>query len=73
MENFEFKKYRSDLAKEIRQEPDRTKRREILATAKGSEEYQEAKRLKQEEFSTKQENKAQIERLLQYAVLPPSG
>lgn len=67
MENFEFKKYRSDLAKEIRQEPDRTKRREILATAKGSEEYQEAKRLKEEEFSTKQENKAQIERLLQYA------
>lgn len=67
MENFEFKKYRSDLAKEIRQEPDKTKRREVLATAKGSEEYQEAKRLKQEEFSTKQENKAQIERLLQYA------
>jgi len=26
MENSEFKKYRSDLAKEIRQEPDRTKR-----------------------------------------------
>lgn len=67
MENFESQKYRSDLAREIRQEPDRTKRREILATAKGSEEYQEAKRLKQEEFSTKQENKAQIERLLQYA------
>lgn len=67
MENFEFKKHRSDLTKEIRQEPDKTKRREILAIAKVSEEYQEAKRLKQEEFSTKQENKAQIERLLQYA------
>ncbi len=67
MENFEFKKYRSDLAKEIRQEPDKTKGREILATAKGSEEYQEAKRLKEQEFSAKQENKAQIERLLQYA------
>ncbi len=66
MENFEFKRYRSDLAKEIRQEPDKTKRREILATAKVSEEYQEAKRLKEQEFSAKQENKDQTERLLQY-------
>jgi len=67
MENFEFKKYRSDLAKEIRQEPDKTKRREILASAKGSEEYQEAKRLKEQELPAEQENKAEIERLSQYA------
>lgn len=34
MENFESQKYRSDLAKEIRQELDKIKRREILTAAK---------------------------------------
>lgn len=67
MENFEFQKYRDNLAKEIRQESNKEKRREILATAKSTEEYQEAKRLKQEAFTVKQEKKAETERLLQYA------
>ena len=49
MENFESQKYRDDLAKEIRQEPDKEKRREILTTAKSTEEYQEAKRLRKKE------------------------
>lgn len=49
MENFESQKYRDDLAKEIRQEPDKEKRREILETAKSTEEYQEAKRLRRKE------------------------
>lgn len=67
MKNFEFQKYRDNLAKEIRQEPDKEKRREILASAKSTEEYQEAKRLKQEAFAVKQEKKSETERLLQYA------
>ncbi len=49
MENFESQKYRDGLAKEIRQEPDKEKRKEILATAKSTEEYQGAERLKQKE------------------------
>ena len=49
MPNFESQKYRDDLAKEIRQEPDKEKRREILTTAKSTEEYQEAKRLRKKE------------------------
>jgi len=67
MESFEFQKYRDNLAEEIRQEPDKEKRQEILLTAKSTEEYQEAKRLKQEKFSLEQEKKVEIERLLQYA------
>jgi len=46
MENFESQKYRNDLAKEIKQEPDKEKRREILTTAQSTEEYREAKRLR---------------------------
>jgi hypothetical protein len=49
MGNFESQKYRDDLAKEIRQEPDKEKRRVILETAKSTEEYQEAKRLGRQE------------------------
>lgn len=49
MENFESQKYRDDLAKEIKQEPSKEKRREILSTAKSTEEYQEAKRLREKE------------------------
>ena len=49
MENFESQKYRDDLAKEIRQEPDKEKRKEILATAKSTEEYQEAEKIKRKE------------------------
>lgn len=67
MENFEFQKYRDNLAKEIRQEPDKEKRREILVSAKSTEEYQEVKRLKQEAFTVEQEKKSETERLLQYA------
>lgn len=46
MENFEFPHYRKNLAKEIKREPDKTKRRELLARAKNTNEYQEAKRAK---------------------------
>lgn len=49
MENFETQKYRDGLAKEIKQEPDKEKRREILATAKSTEEYQKFERFKREE------------------------
>ncbi|MDP3729482.1 MAG: hypothetical protein Q8R26_01865 [bacterium] len=49
MENFESQKYRDDLAEEIKQEPNKEKRREVLSTAKLSEEYQEAKRLREQE------------------------
>ena len=51
MKNVESQKYRNDLAKEIRQEPDKKKRKEILATAKSTEEYQEAEKLKRQEES----------------------
>ncbi|MFC1617664.1 hypothetical protein ACFL2B_00110 [Patescibacteria group bacterium] len=67
MENFKFQEYRDNLAKEILKEPDKTKRREILATALSTEEYQEAKRLKQQAFAVKQEKKTETERLSQYA------
>ncbi len=49
MEDFESQKYRDDLAKEIKQEPDKEKRREILMIAQSTEEYQEAKRLRKKE------------------------
>lgn len=42
MENFEASQYRKNLAEEIKQEPDKEKRREILEQAKGTEEYQTA-------------------------------
>lgn len=48
MEKFEFQQYRNDLAKEIKEEPDKEKRREILEQAKTTEEYQEIRRLKLE-------------------------
>ena len=67
MENFEFQKYRDNLAKEIKQEPDKLKRREILATAKSTEEYQTAETLRRQEFSAKQESKVQIGKLEVYA------
>lgn len=51
MDNFESNKYRDELAKEIEQEPDKEKRKEILKTAKLSEgeEYQIARSLKHAE------------------------
>ena len=49
MENFEPQKYRDDLAEEIKKEPSKKKRREILSTAKLTEEYQEAKKLREKE------------------------
>jgi len=48
MEKFEFQQYRDELAKEIKEEPDKEKRREILERAKTTEEYQEARKLKLE-------------------------
>ena len=49
MGNFESQKYRDDLAEEIKQEPSKEKRREILSTAKLTEEYREAKKLREKE------------------------
>ena len=49
MEKFESQKYRDDLAEEIKQEPSKEKRREILSTAKSTEEYREAKKLREKE------------------------
>lgn len=46
MENFETSQYRENLAKEIKQEPDKAKRREMLGRAKNTKEYQEAKMAK---------------------------
>ena len=43
MEGFERLQYRENLAKEIKQEPDKDKRREILEQAKETEEYQVAR------------------------------
>ena len=43
MEGFETSQYRENLAKEIKQEPDRDKRRKILEQAKETEEYQMAR------------------------------
>lgn len=66
-EKFEFQEYRDNLAKKIRQELDKDKGREILADAKLTEEYQEAKKLKQEAFAVKKEKKTETKRLLQHA------
>ena len=67
MENFNFQEYRDNLAKKIQEEPDKAIRREILATTKLTEEYQKAKRLKQNAFAVKQEKKAETESLLKFA------
>jgi tRNA nucleotidyltransferase (CCA-adding enzyme) len=40
--SFDYKKYRNELAARIRREPDKEKRREILRSARGTNEYQEA-------------------------------
>jgi len=40
---FDYKKYRDELAAEIKKEPDREKRREILESAQKTVEYKEAK------------------------------
>lgn len=42
-ENFNYEKYRDELAADIKAEPDKEKRREILHAAKETEVYQEAK------------------------------
>lgn len=44
-ENFDYKHYRENLAGEIKKEPDKQKRREILRAAQETREYQEAKTL----------------------------
>jgi len=40
MEKIELQQYRDDLAKEMKQEPDKDKRREILTAAQSTDEYQ---------------------------------
>jgi tRNA nucleotidyltransferase (CCA-adding enzyme) len=42
---FDYKKYRDELAAEVKKEPDREKRREILKSAQKTIEYKEAKEL----------------------------
>ncbi len=66
MENFEFQKYRDDLAQKITQEPDHTKRREILSLEKMTPEYQEAKKLRRLEFGS-EKNKNDNDQLISYA------
>lgn len=46
---FDYKKYRDELAEKIKEEPDREKRQEILRAAQKTKEYQEAKSLHQKE------------------------
>lgn len=60
MENFEFQKYRDNLAKEVKQEPRKEKRREILEQAKTTEEYQDARRLKIESVNKFVEDQEKI-------------
>lgn len=60
MEKFE---YRDELAKEIKEEPDKTKRREILEQAKTTEEYQEARRLKLERVNRLVEDQEKLSAL----------
>ena len=67
MKNFEFQKYRDNLAVKIHEEPSREKRREILASAQSTQEYQKARKLKQEVIAAEQEKKEETERLSQYA------
>src|SRR3989338_6869332 len=43
-----FQRYRDELAREIKTEPDKEKRRKILEQAKTTEEYQEERRLRLE-------------------------
>jgi tRNA nucleotidyltransferase (CCA-adding enzyme) len=42
--NFDYQKYRDELAAKIKEEPDREKRREILESAQETVEYKEAKK-----------------------------
>ena len=46
IENFDYKKYRDELAAEIKKEPDKEKRRELLQTAQETEEYEGARILR---------------------------
>ncbi len=49
MEKIESQQYRDNLAEEIKSEPDKEKRKEILAEAKETEEYYDARKIHQEE------------------------
>jgi len=60
MEKFESQQYRDALANEIKEEPDKEKRREILEQAKTTEEYQEARRLKLESVNRFVEDQEKI-------------
>ena len=53
MENFEAQQYRDDLAKEIKEETDQGKRREMLEKARKTDEYQSAQRIHRELVSHK--------------------
>jgi hypothetical protein len=67
MEKPEFQQYRDGLAEEIKEEPDKVKRREILEQTKTNKEYQEARRLKLERvnrFVENQEKSSALRELL---------
>lgn len=51
MEKFDYQLYRDNLAKEIKQDPDKDKRKEILDNTKETEEYQEAEKMRREEHA----------------------
>lgn len=63
MEKFESQQYRDDLAKKIKEEPDKEKRREILEQAKTTEEYQKARRLKLERVNRLVEDQEKLSTL----------
>jgi len=63
MEKFESQQYRDDLAKEIKSESDKEKRKEVLAEAQKTEEYMKAKDIHKVE-QQQVERKNDIERIL---------
>jgi hypothetical protein len=61
-EKLNHQEYRDNLAEEIKQEPDKNKRREILETAKLTEDYQEARKLKIEKINQAVETQENLEK-----------
>jgi len=61
MEKFESQQYRDDLAEEIKNEPDKEKRKEILAEARGTEEYEKAKNIHKLETQKEEVPRAEVD------------
>lgn len=66
MEQSDAQQYKENLAKQIRNEPDRALRRSILENAKTTQEYKDAKTLKRQEFVEKDTSTVTID-LSKYA------